>query len=127
MVEPKSGLIRSSSVLLAVTIAGALLSACAAGPDEWRSYGAGWRTGYVIETGPATAITGHFDSDCRLDAHVHVAPGQRFAVVLWSTHSGLFKERVAPVSADSPVAKDDWVRVNVERCDAPLVHSHRDS
>ncbi|WP_436317470.1 hypothetical protein [Variovorax sp. LjRoot84] len=119
-------MIKSVSVLLALTTTTAFLSACAAVPDEWRRYGAGWRTGYVIETAPAAAITGQVDSDCRLDAQIHAGPGQRFAVVLWATHTGLFKERIAPVAADSPVAKDDWVRVNIERCDTPVVRSHRD-
>ncbi len=127
MVEPKSGLIKSLSVLLAATTASAFLGGCAMLPEDWHSYGAGWRTGYVVESAAAAAITGHVDSDCRLDAQVRDEPGQRFAVVLWATNRGLIKERVAPVAVDSPVAKDDWVRVNIERCDRPVVRSHRAS
>jgi hypothetical protein len=109
---------------LSACIAVALLGGCAAFPDEWRLYGEGWRTGYVIETAPAAAITLHADSDCRLDHRIPLEPGQRFAVVLWATHKGVFKERVAAIASDSPVAKGDWVEVNIERCDAPVVRSH---
>lgn len=79
---------------------------------------------FQTETRVCPAITQHADSDCRLDRRVHIEPGQRFAVVLWATHKGIFKERVAPIASDSPVAKDDWVEVNIERCDAPVVRSH---
>jgi hypothetical protein len=109
---------RALSLLLLVA---ALLCGCAAIPEEWRLYGGGWRTGYVVELGPASAITTDVDSDCRLDARVGAGSDQRFAVVLYSARPGLLRQRVMPVAAGSPLGKDAWVLVNVERCDAPLV------
>ncbi|WP_162593894.1 hypothetical protein [Variovorax sp. PBL-E5] len=95
----------------------ALLCGCAALPEPWRDFQAGWRTGHVIETGAAAGITRPVDSDCRTPAQAR-DPGRRFAVVLYGTHGGLLKLRVAPLAAASTLARDDWVQVNIERCDA---------
>lgn len=103
----------------------ALLCGCATLPEEWRLYSGGWRTGYVIELGPASAMTTEVDSDCRLDPGVRAGANQRFALVLYSARQGLLRQRVMPVAAGSPLGKDAWVLVNIERCDVPLIPEPR--
>lgn len=107
--------------LLPLAILLAALSGCASlaydAPPTPLGLEQGWRTGRVLQVGPAAELGGRRSSDCRYRGEQtdHV-----YAVVAVVNFARL-RHRVVPLAFEDDVHTGDRVYVNLRRCDQALV------
>ena len=109
----REGMLRLGSVVLSVALAG-----CASiGYDVGPAFEQGWRTGRVLQVGPAAELGARRSSDCRYRGE---QTDQVYAVVAVVNFARL-RHRVVPIASENDVHTGDRVYINLRRCDQALV------